>query len=91
MHDYSRHVVAEYLQAHFPDHKIADRYDPDAKAQVFRLSKKGQRYILIVGESFFRDKTSGELSNFVQTLKVADALYRYRTAVLDERGVYEKA
>jgi hypothetical protein len=89
IHDYSRNAVAAYLAAHFPDYKLGDRYDAGTKAQVFRASKKGQRYVLIVDETFFRNKTSATISSALQALEVADALYRSGTILLDDNGVHD--
>ena len=89
MHDYRRQAVAAYLEAHFAEHKLGDRYDAHAKAQVFRLSTKGERYVLIVDETFLYGKTAGEISSALRTLDVADALHRFGTILLDEHGVHE--
>jgi hypothetical protein len=48
-------AVRDYLQTEFPNHSIDDWYDPERKAQTFRVSAQGSTYQAIVAQEFLDD------------------------------------
>lgn len=88
--DFKRRAVGEYLSRYFGDCKLGERYDHEADTQVFRLSRKGDRYVLRIARRYFEDRRAGDIAVQLETLKVAAVLTESRDLLLTDEGL-EKA
>lgn len=85
--DFKRRVVGEYLARYFSDCKLGEHYDYETDTQVFRLSKKGDRYVLKIARGYFDEKRAEEIAGQLEMLKVARALNEFRSVLLTNRGL----
>lgn len=84
-----RLAVSEYLGRQFPDCKLGEHYDHDSNTHVFRLSKRGGRFILRVSREFFEGRRREDVYSELSTRGVATALNRCGSLLLTNRGLDE--
>jgi hypothetical protein len=82
-----RRVVMEYLCQHFPEHKLGEHYDCEIPAHVLRLSKKGERLVLMISKDFFFDHSKHEIGAELHRREVARALVKRRCLLLSKHGI----
>jgi len=84
-------IVSDYLHAEFADCEIADRYDFDLDAHRFRMTKRGELFLLKISRAFLDDHTPAEIAAQLRNREVSRALRQYvnHRALLTSRGVLQ--
>jgi len=69
-------AVRQYLNEHFEDCEIADRYDFDRMAQTFRLNCEKHWYLVTVSEEFLDDTPETQISSKLNSFLLAEIMSR---------------